>query len=109
MISGTDSTVAWPAGEATGPSWSRMATPGRSPLTIPSRICAAERAGSQSVAEIGFGVTANPIAASAAVVVGLTERNGGRMTLKRYGAPLAANRAAVSVASNASTLAGMLL
>ena len=108
MISGTASTVACPAGESTGPSWSRIATPGRSALTIPSRIWAAERAGSQSVAEIGFGVTAKPIAAIAAVVAALTDRNGGRMTLKLYGAPSASKRAAVSATSNASTRAGML-
>ena len=109
MISGTASTVAWPAGESTGPSWSRIATPGRSALTIPVVICVAERAGSQSVALIGFGVTAKPIAASAAVVAALTLRNGGRTTLNVYGAPSASKRAAVSVISNASVDAGMLL
>src|SRR3954464_5880312 len=103
MIIGTRSTVAWPAGESTGPSWSRIATPGRSALTIPSRICVAERAGSQSVAEIGFGVTVNPIAASAAVVAALTDKNGGRTTLNVYGAPLASKRAAVSTTSMTST------
>src|SRR3954452_16763043 len=82
MISGTLSTVAWPAGESTGPSWSRIATPGRSPATIPLAICVAERDGSQSVAEIGFGVTVKPVAAMAACVAALTLRNGGRTTLK---------------------------
>src|SRR3954467_885991 len=109
MIIGTASTVAWPAGESTGPSWSRIATPGRSALTIPSRIWAAERAGSQSVAEIGLGVTVKPIAAIAVVVAALTLRKGGRTTLKVSGAPSASKRAAVSVISKASVLAGMLL
>ena len=108
MISGTESTVAWPAGESTGPSWSRIATPGRSPATIPSRICAAERAGSQSVAEIGFGVTVKPSAAIAAVVAAVTLRNGGRSTLNVSGAPRASKRAAVSVTSKLSVFAGML-
>src|SRR3954449_6424481 len=109
MISGTLSTVAWPAGESTGPSWSRIATPGRSPLTIPLAIWVAERDGSQSVAEIGFGVTAKPIAAIAAWVAALTLKNGGRTTLKVYGAPSASKRAAVSAISKASVEAGMLL
>src|SRR4051812_49981051 len=94
MIWETASTVAWPAGESTGPSCSRIATPGRSAFTIPSRICAAERAGSQSVAEIGLGVTVKPIAAIAAVVAALTLRNGGGGGLEPFRAPGAARRAA---------------
>src|SRR5215213_11850759 len=109
MISGTESTVACPAGESTGPSWSRIATPGRSALTIPELICAAERAGSQSVAEIGFGVTAKPIAAIAAWVAALTLKNGGLMTLYVYDAPSASKRAAVCAISKFSVAGGMEL